>query len=63
MKQYEGFNLEHDGTMGMISVKAVGRGSVPVKLRGDYTSYTQAMKAVDQHLLEKTTDGKAKSNK
>lgn len=63
MKDYEGFKLEHDGTMGMISVKAQGRGSVPVKLRGDYTSYSQAIKAIDQHLLEKTTNGKAKSNK
>ena len=62
MKQHEGFNLEHDGTMGMISVKAQGRGSVPVVLRGDYTSYTQAKKAIDQYLTEKKPNGKAKSN-
>lgn len=60
--EYEGFSLEHDGTMGMVLIKAIGRGSVPKTLRGEYTSYSFAKKAVDQHLMEKKTNGKAKSD-
>jgi len=60
--EYQGYMLEHDGTMGMINIKAIGRGSVPVKLRGEYTSRTFAKVAIDRHLAEKKTNGKAKSD-
>lgn len=48
--------------MGMVKIKPIGKGSVPLHLRGDYTSYAFAKKAVDAHKAEKPTNAKAKSN-
>jgi len=51
--EYNGFLIEGDKTYGMKHVKAQGRGSVPLALRGAYTSYGQAMKAIDSVLAAK----------
>lgn len=61
--EYRGFKLQHDGKFGYYHVKAVGRGSVPVELRGTYTTPKFAEKDIDAHLDKKgKKDGKAKSS-
>lgn len=47
---YNGFLLESDGSFGYIKIKPTGKGSVPKELRGLYTGYEVAKKAVDAHL-------------
>ena len=61
MNEYKGYKLEHDGGFGMISIKPMGRGSVPKELTGTYTNRVMAMKAID--FLEANKNGKAKSAK
>lgn len=63
MKEHNGYNLVSDGKFGMISIKPIGRGSVPKELSGDYTSYHFAKMAVDNYVGSKEKDGKAKSSK
>jgi len=63
--EYKGFNIEGDGTFGMMLIKPKGKGSVPLNLRGSYTKSVFAEKAIDQHLSSKGGDknGKAESSK
>lgn len=51
--EYSGFKIEHDGVFGYFSIKALGRGSVPKKLKGRYTTTVFAQKDIDAHLIEK----------
>lgn len=50
---YNGFVIEGDKTFGMKLIKPQGRGSVPASLRGSYTSFGQAMRAIDTVLATK----------
>ena len=53
-EEYKGYLLQGEGTFAMVVIKPLGRGSVPKELRGLYTSYAAAKRAVDQ--LERNTD-------
>lgn len=58
-EEYKGYMLQGEGSFAMVVIKPLGRGSVPKELRGLYTSYAEAKRAVDR--LERTVDdGKAK---
>jgi hypothetical protein len=51
--EYKGFDIIGDGTFGMKVIKAVGKGSVPMLLRGSYSNDRFAQHAVDVHLSNK----------
>lgn len=55
--EYKGYLIAGDGTYGMKEIKPVGKGSVPMPLRGSYTSAYMAHKAIDTHLREKQDKG------
>ncbi|MNQ04017.1 hypothetical protein D3C85_167240 [compost metagenome] len=55
--EYRGYLIASDGTFGMKEIKPVGKGSVPLTLRGSYTSHNFAQKAIDNHLQEKQPKG------
>lgn len=58
--EYNGFKIDSDGTYSMKVIKPVGKGSVPVSLRGSYTSTSEAEGAIDKYLSSKEkTSGKA----
>lgn len=62
--EYNGYSIESDGTFGHFHIKPLGRGSVPVKLRGAYTNTAFAMKAIDAQISSKgAKDAKAKNSK
>lgn len=50
--EYEGFKIVGDGTFGYKDIKAIGRGSVPMELRGKYTTAVFAKEAIDTYLKE-----------
>lgn len=49
-QEYNGFLIVADGTFGYKEIKPVGRGSVPVELRGRYTNDRYAKGAIDSYL-------------
>ena len=52
MKEYKGYNIAQD--MGShLSIKNIGKGTLPKALRGLYTSHMFAKRAIDQYLSEK----------
>ena len=55
---YKGYRVEPLGTYSMVQVRAKGQGTVPDKLNGLYTSYTEAFKAVDMYLESLLKRGK-----
>lgn len=46
--EYKGYRIVGDGTYGMKLIKHIGRGACPKELLGNFTSFTQAMKMIDQ---------------
>lgn len=50
--EYKGYSIENDGTFGMKEIRPIGKGSVPVVLRGSFTKTSLAQKAVDMYLEE-----------
>jgi hypothetical protein len=42
-----GYNIEGDGTFGMKIIKSIGRGALPMELRGSFTSHTAAKRIID----------------
>lgn len=50
---YNGFKIVGDGTYGYKEVKQIGRGAVPLSLRGKFTTEKVARQAIDQHLSSK----------
>lgn len=46
--EYGGYVIKGDGTFGYRSIWQDGRGSVPLGLRGVFTTDKEAMKAIDQ---------------
>lgn len=54
--EYKEYIIENDGTFGMKTIKAPGRGSVNLSLRGTYTSWREAMKAVDNFIANRGKD-------
>ena len=61
--EYEGYKIESDGTFSMKVIKPIGKGSVPVDLRGSYTSTRDAEVAIDRYLANKElTNAKTKKS-
>ena len=55
--EYKGYLIASDGTYGMKEIKPVGKGSVPLALRGKFTTSTTAQRVIDLYLDEKTPKG------
>lgn len=53
MTEYRGYNIEGDGTFGMKIIKSIGRGALPLDLRGNFTSDGAARKAIDLVVIAK----------
>jgi len=47
MIEYEGYKVVGDGAYGFKEIKAIGKGSVHLSLRGKYTGTNQAKRAID----------------
>lgn len=47
--EYKGYKLEREPNFLMVEVRAIGRGSVHLSLRGYYQTYKDAMKAIDRY--------------
>lgn len=45
--EYNGYNIEGDGSFGMKLIKTIGRGSLPLELRGSFQSVRDARRAID----------------
>ena len=45
--EYNGYNIEGDGSFGMKIIKTVGRGSLPLELRGAFLSVRDVCRAID----------------
>lgn len=45
--EYSGYMIEGDGTFGMKFIKPIGRGSIPLELRGSFTSVPMAKRVID----------------
>ena len=48
--EYKGYLIESLGTFPMLRIRAKGKGRVPDKLTGVYTTTTEAMRSVDFYL-------------
>ena len=57
--EYKNYAIKNDGKFNMYTIKPIGKGSVPKELRGRYTDYGSAMKAIDAYTKVK---GKGQSN-
>ncbi len=57
MIEYKGYNIVGDGTFGYKQVKPIGKGSVHLALRGNYTDHKAAMRAIDRVVAEKGKKG------
>lgn len=60
MNEYKGYSIESDGTFSMRKIKPIGKGSVPLELRGSFTNTAFAMQAIDAY--KDGTHGKAKQS-
>lgn len=52
-EEYKGYKIVGDGTFGMKVIKPLGKGSVPLHLRGLYSNAAIAKKSIDLHINEK----------
>lgn len=59
MAEYKGFNIEGDGTYGYKNIKSIGKGSIPMELRGVWTSETYARRAIDSLISAKESPNEA----
>jgi len=55
--EHNGHLIVADGTYGYKEIKAVGKGSVHMSLRGKYTSFEMAKKAIDTYVNKKGDKG------
>lgn len=53
MIDYKGYGIINDVASPLKRIKAIGRGSVHLSLRGYYTSLKEAQSAIDRFLIEK----------
>lgn len=51
--EYNGYKIVSDGTYGYKEIKSLGRGALPLQLRGQFTSEKVARQAIDYHLALK----------
>jgi len=60
MIEYNGYKIVGDGSYGYKEIKSLGRGALPLTLRGVFTSEKVARQAIDYHLATKVNkDDKA----
>ena len=59
--EYKGFRIEGDKTFGYLKIKPLGKGSVPLSLRGDYTTIKIAQQAIDRYSEAKESEPKRTS--
>ena len=60
MSEYNGYKIVGDGTYGYKEIKSLGRGALPLSLRGSFTTEKVARQAIDYHLATKVNkDDKA----
>lgn len=52
-EEYNGFKVVSDGAFGMKCIKPIGKGSVPLELRGSYTNAWLAKRQIDLYLSSK----------
>jgi hypothetical protein len=58
-REYKGYRIVSD-TEGYKEIRSVGRGAVPLTMRGQFTTEKVARQAIDYHLATKVTkDDKA----
>ncbi len=63
MSEYKNYNILHDPALNLKFVKIVGKGSVPLELRGHYTNEVTAKSAIDKWLKKKEViDGEVSSS-
>lgn len=55
--EYKGYSIVGDGTFGNKEIKTIGKGSLPLQLRGAFTNAVFAQKAIDTYLNEKASKG------
>lgn len=60
MVEYKGYSIVGDGSYGFKNIKAVGKGSVNLELRGSFTNAKQAELAIDRFLLKEAAKPKKK---
>jgi len=58
-EKYNGYEIIGDGTFGQNRIRSVGKGALPKRLRGSYTSVPLARRAIDFH-KKVTVNGKEK---
>lgn len=46
--EYNGYNIDGDGSYGMKLIRTIGRGSLPLELRGHFSNEHEARKAIDK---------------
>lgn len=51
--EYNGYKIVPDNTYGYKEIKSLGRGALPLTLRGQFTSEKVARQAIDYHLATK----------
>ncbi len=49
-KLYEGYRIKSLGTFPMFEIKAMGQGQIPTDLKGVFTTFTMAQRAIDLYL-------------
>jgi len=54
MIEYNGYSIQQDGMYSMCTIRPLGKGSVPKELRGRYTDYGAAKKAIDAYVKSKS---------
>jgi hypothetical protein len=55
--EHRGYQIVGDGTYGYKEIKAMGKGSVHLSLRGAYTTSFMAKRAIDLHEDSKVVKG------
>lgn len=61
--EYEGYAIVGDRTFGYMNIKPIGKGSVPLELRGSYTNSNFAKKSIDTYLSTKKAVSNGKVSK
>lgn len=53
--EYKGYTVVGDKQYGYKEIKPIGKGSVPLSLRGQFTTVNFAHRAIDAYLSEKSS--------
>lgn len=60
--EYNGYSIEGDGTFGMKYIKSIGRGALPMELRGSFTTANAAKRVIDiLHSKKEKVNGEVSS--